>query len=141
MSSNHEAFGFFCFGSAAAQDRGDDMGWNHFVRHPNQVQSSQRTPSHGIHIRQSVGRRNLAVQKWIINDGRKKIHRLHQGSTASNTVHTRIVGRIRCDEQTFVHYFGKLAQNLRQGLLAQLGSSTRTGRKRCEFKNLLARHA
>jgi hypothetical protein len=65
---------------------------------------------------------------------------LHQGSTVVEAVNTCIVGCISSDDQTFVRYFGKLAQNLRQGLLAQLGSSTRAGRKRREFKNLLARH-
>jgi hypothetical protein len=65
---------------------------------------------------------------------------LHKGSIAFDAVNTRIVGGINPDDQSFVRYFGKLAQNLPQGLLAQLGSSTRAGGKRCQFKNLLARH-
>ena len=51
---------------------------------------------------------------------------------------TGIVRGRRTDEDVAVSLDGKLTQNLRQGLLAQLGSSAGAGRERGQFTDLLA---
>src|SRR5689334_10534958 len=39
---------------------------------------------------------------WVVDDGREKIHSLHQSKVVANTVYPRVVGCIETDNQIFV---------------------------------------
>ena len=102
----------------------------------------ERTAAHRVNIGQRIRRRDLAVAKRVVHDGREKIHRLHEGAVAIEAVNTGVIRRVEAPTSRFgILDFRKLTQNLRQSLLAQLGRSTGAGRKRSQFENLLARHA
>src|SRR5580658_2851367 len=50
-----------------------------FLRKTHESQRSQWLSAHGINVAERVGRGDLAEDVGIVYDGRKKIHRLHEG--------------------------------------------------------------
>src|SRR5258708_36540673 len=66
--------------------------------------------------------------------------RLGQRAVAVQAIGPGVVRRGGADEQMGIAHLRKLPQNLRQGLLAQLGGSTRARGERSQFQDLLTRH-
>ena len=140
VAADERAAGAFRHRRAAAQDRGDDLRRDEIGGHAHDVQGGERSPAHGVNVRERIGRGDLAVGKRVVHDGREEIHRLHEGAIAADAVNARVVRGRRADEQIRIIHLGKLPQDLRQSLLAELGGSTGARRERRELENLLARH-
>jgi len=66
---------------------------------------------------------------------------LHKGAVAIETENAGVIGGRGTDEDIAISIPRELTQNLRQGLLAQLGSSAGAGRERSQLADLFARHA
>ena len=99
MAAHQSAVGFFYLRPAAAQDRSDhfrghNVGWN-----AQEVQSSERAAAHRVNIRQGIGSSDLTVQKRIVHDRRKKIHRLNQSAVAIDAVDSSVIGAGCADQQ------------------------------------------
>ena len=110
-------------------------------RNSHDVERGDRTSAHREDVGERVGRGDLAVGEWIVDDRGKEIDRLHEGAIAIETENARVVGRWGTDEHVAVCDTAGADAKLAQGLLAQLGSSAGAGRERGQFADLLARHA
>jgi len=68
-----------------------------FFRKADQGQRSQRLPTHGVYVAESIGRGDLAEGVGIVHDGREKIHRLNQCRLGREQIHAGVVGVIEAD--------------------------------------------
>ena len=110
-------------------------------RHAHDVERGERTAAHCKYVGERVGRGDLAVGERIVHDRSKEIGRLHEGAVAIETENAGVIGGRGTDEDIAIWILRKLTQNLRQGLLAQLGSSAGAGRERGQLADLFTRHA
>ena len=141
MSTDDGAADFVRLFQAAAQDGGNRFWRNEIVGHTHDVEGGERTSAHRKDVGERVGRGDLAVGEWVVHDRGEKIGRLHKGAVAIETENAGVIGGRGTDEDIAISIPRELTQNLRQGLLAQLGSSAGAGRERSQLADLFARHA
>src|SRR5438552_10802517 len=115
------------FGKAAAQDRSNNSWPNEIGGEADDVERSQRTSTHCENVRERICRCDLAIGKWVVHNRREEINRLYQRTMTVQAIHAGVIEGQRAHEHVAVQPNGKLRQNLSQGLLAQFGSSPRTG--------------
>ena len=87
------------------------------------VQRHRRFASHGVHIAEGVGRRDLPEGIGIVHHRREKVQGLDHGQIPADPVHRRVVGSLGSYYQIFVFKFRQLAQNLSKGPRTCFGRS------------------
>ena len=65
-----------------------------------------RSSTHGINVRQRVGRRDLTKQERVVDHRREEVDGLHEAQVFANTKNTSIVGGIEPHEQVVVMHIG-----------------------------------
>ena len=60
----------------------------------------------------------------IVHNGRKEIHRLHQGEALRELVHARVIARVKPYQHVFVRHARQARQHLVQNLWTELRRST-----------------
>ena len=98
-----------------------------------------RSSTHGVDVRQRVGRGNLAKQERVVDHRREEVDGLHEPQVLPYAKDARIVGGIEPHEQVVVMHIGQVAQDLGEGSGSQLSGSTARGRHRREL-NLIVSH-
>ncbi len=68
-----------------------------FFRIADHRQRGKRARAHGIDIAERICRRDLSEGERIVNDGSKKIDRLHQRCIGRDLIHSGVVGVIEAD--------------------------------------------
>jgi hypothetical protein len=76
----------------------DDFRWQEVSGDTHDVQGRERPASHRVHVREGVGRGNLAVHDRIVDNRREEIDGLDERTVAIDAVNTGIVGRSGSDE-------------------------------------------
>ena len=71
-----------------------------------QVHGMARPSTHGVDVRQRVGRGDLAKQKRIVDHRREEVDGLHEAQVIANAKDARIVGGIEPHEQVVVMHIG-----------------------------------
>ena len=130
VSADDCAANFGRFLITAAQNRRNCLRRNQISGKSHDVQGRERPAPHGKNIGERIGGGDLAVSKWIVHNRREEIDGLHERTMSIQTINAGVIERVRIDEHFRVRGNWKLTQNLRQGLLAQLGSSPRAGGER-----------
>ena len=97
-----------------------------------------RSSTHGVDVRQRVGRGNLAKQERVVDHRREEVDGLHETQVIANAKDARIVGGIEPHEQVVVMHIGQVAQDLGEGSGSQLSGSTARGRHGCEPYGVLS---
>ena len=107
MSADHYRTGFGYFLLSAAENRQQNFCRQFTNWKSDDIHRSDWFTAHGIDIAQTVGCGNLAKQKGLIDDGRKKVQRLNQRCFLIKQIYPGIIGSINPDQQSRV-------MNLRQ---------------------------
>src|SRR5688500_1101248 len=119
MPAHQSACRLFYFCGATTQC-GIDDGWRDQVgRDAQEIYRGERAPTDRRHVRERVRSGNLAVRKWVVDDRRKKVDRLHECAGAVNAIDPRVVRSGCTDQQIRIVKGWESAQNLRESLLAQ----------------------
>jgi hypothetical protein len=58
-----------------------------------------RRAAHGPNVIDRIKRRDAAVIRWIINNGREEIERLHQRQIIAQSIHSGVVRFVETDQQ------------------------------------------
>ena len=71
----------------------------HIPGDAHQVQGQLGLAPHGVHVAEGVCGGNLAEKVGIVGDGRKEVHRLHQGQLVREPVYRRVVAAVEAHQQ------------------------------------------
>ena len=112
---------------SATEDLRDRFGRDQVFGHTHEIQRGKGTATHCKDVGKGIGGRDLTVGERVVHDGSKKIGGVHKGAVAIETENTGVVSGGGANENVAIRIMRKLTQNLRQGLLAQLGSSAGAG--------------
>ncbi len=120
------------FSAAAAQDLSGDLQ-RQVIRYGGDVEGEEGFAAHGVHIREAVGCGDGAIIVRVVHHGSEEVRcddqraRIIQPPDGGviGTIQTHQQVRMVCRFEQFLHR----AQNLRQGVSAQFGRSTRAGGK------------
>ena len=104
----------------------------HAGRKTDYVKCRQWTATHSIDIRQGIGAGNLAESIRIVNNRRKKVHRLNQRLCFAYFIYPGVVGLVETDQQVRVITEVQALQHRVQNLWTEFGSSTGTGDFGCQ---------
>src|SRR5205814_5457719 len=91
VTTDYQRSGLVDFFLAAEQDSAQDLEGKLAGRECDNVQSGQRLSAHRVDIRQGIRGGDLAEVERIVDDGRKKVHRLNQREIIRDAKHTRVV--------------------------------------------------
>ena len=97
-SANNRATNLARFLEAAAQDGGDRFLGNKIGRNSHDIERADRATAHRENVGERVGRGDLAVGEWVVDDRGKKIGRLHEGALAIEPVDPGVIGGGGTDE-------------------------------------------
>ena len=125
VAAEQQRSGLMDFIQPPGQDGLKVPGGHCLPRVTDNVQGGDRPPSHGINIAQGIGRRNLAKGIRIIDDRRKKIHRLDQGELRRQPEDAGIIGPFQTYQQIRMGLQGQAFQDFLQFPGRNLGSSAR----------------
>ena len=73
-----------------------------FFRKADESERGEGTSAHSVDVAQGIGGGDLAKGVGIVNDGRKKIHGLHQRGVGTEQIHSGVVGMIEADQNVRV---------------------------------------
>ena len=113
MTANDGDSGLATHFAAAAQDLLEDALSEQLARKANEIESEQRTRAHRVNVGERVCCSDAAEVVRIVDNGRKKVGRLHQRLVASNAVNARIVTRSGANQKITVFADRHLVENLR----------------------------
>lgn len=99
MTADYDTAGLLGLGHSAPQDLVDGLRAHFVGRHAHDIQSDQWTASHCIDVGKGVCSSDLSVQKGLVHDGCKKIHRLHQRTLPIKAENASVVRRSRSDQE------------------------------------------
>src|SRR5436190_9801643 len=74
------------------------------------VHRRQRLSSHRVNVGQCVGGGDLTEIERVVDDWRKKIHRLHEGEVVRQAKDPGVVEGLPADEQSRIWFLGKRGQ-------------------------------
>ena len=127
MAAEQHDAGFAELVEAAAKNRADDVAVEALLREAGDRQRGQGTPTHRVDVADRIGRRDLAIDVRVVDDGREEVDRLHQCRAALPPVHTRIVRRPEVDEDAVVSLRWDGAQHLSELAGGEFARSTGAG--------------
>ncbi|MPM46844.1 hypothetical protein SDC9_93551 [bioreactor metagenome] len=85
----------------AREDGAHGLG-RHAFRHAEQVERELGLAAHGVNVRERVGGSDLPEGERIVHDGRKEVHRLHEGECIAHAVDGSVVRAVKANEQVGV---------------------------------------
>jgi len=88
-----------------------------------QVEGRQRLAAHRVHVAERVGGGDAAEVVRVVHQRREEIGRQDEGRVLVETIHARVVERLRPDEQVGMPLRAEPAQHLRHAVLRQLAGS------------------
>lgn len=125
VTADHDRAAFFHLFSAALENLAQNFDVHLAFREANDVHARFGLAAHGVDVTQGVSRGNLAKDIGVIDDRRKKIHRVDDREIGPESIDPGIVGRVGADKQIGIPELGELVQDLREVGGAELSGSTR----------------
>ena len=74
----------------------------HALRQTHDVERELGLTTHGVHVAERVGSRDLSVQERIVHDGREEVGRLHERGVLIEHIHACVIALVIADDQTRV---------------------------------------
>ena len=99
VAAGDEAAGLSGDVEAAAQHLLRQLERQDVARPAEQVERDHRTATHGVDVRQGVGRRDAAPVVGVVDDGREEVGRGEHGDAALDADRGRVVAVVEADEQ------------------------------------------
>ena len=121
---------------AAADDLAQHLEVQLALRERDDIQRRLRLGAHRVDVTQRVGRRHLAENVRVVNDGREKVHGVDDGEIRPQAEYSCIVGRFRTDNHVGRFKRCEAVQHLQQVGRAELRRST-SGRDSLRQSHLL----
>jgi hypothetical protein len=111
----------------AAEDVGEHTEIQLASRESDDIQCCHWVGAHCVDVAQGIGCSDLPEGVWVIDDWRKKIHGIHDRQVGPKAENSRIVGRLRADNQVRMFKRREAVQYLQQVGRAELRRSTGGG--------------
>ncbi len=93
------------FGSAR-DDLAEPVHAEFIVGIADEVERGDWRAAHRVHVAERVRGRDLAVDEWVVDDWREKVHRLHDGKVRREPENASVVVSFGSDQQVRVSGLG-----------------------------------
>ena len=151
----HAVFRFLVVDAVATDDA--DIGFARLVRPATQdlaehrhrerlggeghdVQRQQRRRPHRVDVADGVGGRNLSVLIRVVDQRRDVVHGLRNRQVGRQSIHRRVVGSLKTNQQVRVTRARQLAEDLNEILGTDLASSTGAVAERGQPQTIACTH-